>query len=1232
MPTLVPRWACVSASLLFLAPPAFAAGPKVPEGFEARLIAEVPAVEFPCQVATAPDGTLFVAEDPMDQRGPYEAYDGRILRFVEGQDPTRFAEGFRAIQGMAWHEGALLVCHMPYLTVVRDIDGDGIADAKHHLFTDLGPTDNQGLNDHIVSGTQLGMDGWLYISVGDKGVPGATRREDGVKVQLKGGGTLRCRPDGTELEVFSSGTRNHLEANLDAADHLFTYDNTDDGDGWWTRVTHHIYHGYYGYAYDYHDHPERFLPRMAEYGGGSPCGAVFYREDAWPERYRGIGLWAEWGKGKVQAFRFEPDGATFKVAESIDFAVPDGTRDFRPIDLALSYDGKTLYIADWNMGGWNNKTEKVGRVWAITYTGRATAAPRGHDTLPLGEQVKLLSHPSYNERMRAQHALVRAGESALSTITAALDGPEVPALAKRHLIWALDGLAGGTPGASLPLIEQLGSPHADVRAQAARALGERRATIAVDHLVALLNDPEPSVRLQAITALNRLGEPRTAEALVPHLTEPDQFLAFATRKALREIGNWEALASALGTDDPERRIRILLTCEQVHDLGAVSILAEFAAGSGLPEERARAITYLAEVHRKAKPWDGRWWGTRPTRGSPPARTVDWEGTAVVSKSIRGRLEDQAPVVRRAAVRAVVTIDDRGSLAVLRKGLETDPDREVRTTIAGALGDLSDTESLPMLIAVLRAADAPESVREAALGAVEKIGGAQAITAMIAVLDSGTLPADRQARVMEALGRSRAENAVPSLIAGLNAADPIVRAAALGALARIGPRDGALEAVRPLLLDADLAVRKSAIAALGALKDREAVPGLIAASSQDSTRFEATRALAEIADLRALPVLLRGLIDINTDLRKECATAIGSIRDEAAPVLDRLAERNELSPRVVTELRKVYAAVEPIRLWRALGPFARKSDAPLPFDLDGPIDLNAKYPGAGDALVAWRLAQASGDHGRVDLDRLFGSDTRDAFAYAEVHSTTARQAEMVVGSDDTLTVWVNGKQVYDFQRDRSFAPDQARFPVDLVEGMNRVVARCGNTGGGWTFAAALTTATDHPFLKATPESAFDPEAFREFAASSRGDAARGRALFSDLKGLACAKCHAVAGQGGDVGPDLSSVASLYGRDELVNSVLYPSSRIFSGYEPVVIATTDGRVLTGVLKSDTAEAVEIQDADANRVRVPMSEIEERKTSDVSLMPSGLAEGLKPEDFADLIAYLETLKAVPKPVPEH
>ncbi|MCA1686430.1 MAG: c-type cytochrome, partial [Planctomycetia bacterium] len=235
----------------------------------------------------------------------------------------------------------------------------------------------------------------------------------------------------------------------------------------------------------------------------------------------------------------------------------------------------------------------------------------------------------------------------------------------------------------------------------------------------------------------------------------------------------------------------------------------------------------------------------------------------------------------------------------------------------------------------------------------------------------------------------------------------------------------------------------------------------------------------------------------------------------------------------------------------------------------------------------------------------------------------RKAAVGVGSDDTLTVWVNGEKAYDFPDRRGFGPGTDHFDAALVRGTNRVVVKCGNRGGSWQFAVAVSEASDHAFLKGPAPGAFDAESFRKFALNARGRPERGRALFNDPKGLACLKCHAVGGEGGAVGPELSTVGAKYPKDELIASVLYPSARISSGYEPVVLATADGRVLSGIVKGETPDSLEIDDADARRHRVAKSEIDERKRSDVSLMPNGLAEGLSREDFADLIAYLETLK---------
>ena len=102
------------------------------------------------------------------------------------------------------------------------------------------------------------------------------------------------------------------------------------------------------------------------------------------------------------------------------------------------------------MGGWGNKTEKLGRVYAVTYDGRPRSrpGPRGKDSDPIEAQIKQLDHPSYNERRRAQTALIRQGKAALGPAVAALANPKTDPVAKRHLVWVLDAIAGGTPEAS----------------------------------------------------------------------------------------------------------------------------------------------------------------------------------------------------------------------------------------------------------------------------------------------------------------------------------------------------------------------------------------------------------------------------------------------------------------------------------------------------------------------------------------------------------------------------------------------------------------------------------------------------------------------------------------------------------------------------------------------------------------------------------------------------------------
>ena len=185
----------------------------------------------------------------------------------------------------------------------------------------------------------------------------------------------------------------------------------------------------------------------------------------------------------------------------------------------------------------------------------------------------------------------------------------------------------------------------------------------------------------------------------------------------------------------------------------------------------------------------------------------------------------------------------------------------------------------------------------------------------------------------------------------------------------------------------------------------------------------------------MQVYLRGLTDKSTDLRKASAAAIGSIRDQAAAVLDQLAARHELPPEAIPELRSIYAGLVPVMKWHVLGPFA--FDQPPGFAVEKPVDLKASWSGFEGRKVSWRAAETVDSRGQIDLGRIFSpEDDRAAYGSAIIDSPSERKAQMVVGSDDTLTVWLDGKKVYDFTERRGFEHEQDRFDVSLARGPNR----------------------------------------------------------------------------------------------------------------------------------------------------------------------------------------------------
>jgi glucose/arabinose dehydrogenase len=299
---------------------------KLPPGFRATLFACDPMVAYPSVIAAGPRaGSVFVAIDYVSGLGAKTVRrdEVRLIEDVDGDGyadkASVYASGFNSIQGLAFHDESLFVMHAPFLSVVRDADGDGTAEVRRDLLAGLGlPPEKNPSRLHCANGVVTGHDGWLYLALGDNGcdVP----RPEGDRLLLQGGGILRCRKDGRDLHLFATGLRNIYDIALDEELNVFVRDNENDGGDYLVRVYHSFFGADHGYPYLYADRPDEALIPLAILGRGSSAGGACYLEAGFPAEYRGNVFFCEWGRA-VMRYRPECSGSSFASLKQVEFAV-----------------------------------------------------------------------------------------------------------------------------------------------------------------------------------------------------------------------------------------------------------------------------------------------------------------------------------------------------------------------------------------------------------------------------------------------------------------------------------------------------------------------------------------------------------------------------------------------------------------------------------------------------------------------------------------------------------------------------------------------------------------------------------------------------------------------------------------------------------------------------------------------------------------------------------------------
>lgn len=986
--------------------------PTPPVNWRIDVVASAPEVLHPSVVCTAPDGRVFVAEDPMDIRLPANSPNGRILCFHPDGRRTVFATNLFAVFGMQYLEGKLYVLHNPKFSVFRD--EASVGKDREELIESTNPNPwALDWNDHVPANFKLGMDGYFYVAVGDKGMYGAVGR-DGKRVDLHGGGIVRLRPDGTDLQIFCTGVRNILDVAIDSEDEIFTYDNTDEHQ-WMGRLTHMVEGGFYGYPFDFIPRRNYTLWMMADFGGGAATGTFCYNEDALPREYHRNLFLADFGKRQILRVRVERDGATFRVASKEDF-FRDPPEDFRPVGIALSPDALSIYICDWQHRD-TKEDVKVGRLLRVTYQGPSQAAPRpswwvdaasGRKAqVPNSELIRALSHPSHAARMTAQRLLMASGDSKSELLKLARDR-SVPAYARWHAIWAL--------GDSKNFGELLDDPDSSVRRQVLRRLRDHSVAGQVE---SRLTDSDAAVRFQAAAALGRMADSHSVPKLLQAIGDQDSWVRFAISKALNRIGrehpeSWRLMVKALTNETIFNALR------ETYDAKLLEALVEST-------HRERALRLATLIHRKPPEWKGEWWAYHPFQLTPPAKTISWDGTARADDFILAGLRAEDAGVRGAAIEGVAETKDARAAPLLSR----------------LMTNVSEVGSI--------------------LTALKQIGGNEAHKAIINYLKD---PFDGDTHLKEALeflDRYPAPEDVVLLVRFAKHSNDEVRTPALSALAKSAP-----DRLFPLLKDPALGVRSNAVKALAKVKTPAAVESLLESSREPELRETALFALAQTPDLRALDLYVWGL-ERGLAAREAGRKAVRTLGDAALPRLKEMS----LSDEAKKELAAVYKQ-------------------------------------------------------KPDAQKLFANTT--------------------------------------------------------------------------------------PAL---------PGDFLDFALKHKGSADAGRTIFFNAQSVACGQCHTVRNQGGRVGPDLTTIGAQFARRELAESILFPSKAVREGYQTVMVETKGEELLSGLLKSETTDELQLVDSSGQLHRIAKTQISSRKTSELSLMPEGLHAALTLEQFVDLLAYLETLK---------
>jgi putative membrane-bound dehydrogenase-like protein len=684
---------------------------KVPDGFEVSLFAPPQSANYPVFVAAAPDGTLYVSSDGNGSLGR-APHRGRILRLKDHDGDGRadevkeFVKDVDAPRGLVWDKDRLYLVHPPHLSAYIDKDGDGVADEEKVLVKNIAFGYKDRPADHTTNGLSLGIDGWLYIAGGDFGFMDA-EGTDGRHLQHRGGGVIRVRPDGTGLEMYSTGTRNILEVAISPLMDIFARDNTNDGGGWNVRFHHFTGLDDHGYPRLYKNFPDECIAPLADYGGGSGCGAVYIDEP-------GFGQWnnapftCDWGTGALWHHQVKPKGATFEETRPPEPFI----KMTRPTDADVDGNSR-VYCASWKGATFNWEGPDVGYIVQVK--------PKGFKAPPLpdfakasdAELVKQLESPSYRRRMDAQRELVRRSTvpnyniSGLSDLVFSNAKPIAGRVASLYIKpW---------PAAFASLNDEPHEADSEIMAHAMRAsanAGSYKDGFS-GSLLMCLSAKNPVVKRSALNALLYANDDGSKNLLLPsndasvvnavlRTVEGDPQLAHMAVRLLGTTNSYPLCFTSLDSHKAPSSIStaVLRALAMMHHPEVVNGLISRLAKATDPALRQGILAALCRLHFHEGEWKGDSWGTRPDTRGPYYQPEPWSETPKIAAALKDALakaspEEAAFLVKEMNRNRIQSSDALERILVLAKqDAKVIPDAVAQLATA----DTIPADAIPLLIA------------------------------------------------------------------------------------------------------------------------------------------------------------------------------------------------------------------------------------------------------------------------------------------------------------------------------------------------------------------------------------------------------------------------------------------------------------------------------------------------------------------------------------------------------